>query len=178
MIESLLHRDRAIVISALTGMALLSWVYIFAGAGTGMPALHMSGLPTATHSGDAMLPMEPIPWTFNHALIIFVMWWLMMLATMLPSAAPDPTLRRTDAQASGARALHRYRALRRWVPGSVGRVQHYRCCLAMAARSHRNALVDDGYHQHRTRWASPHRCRIMAVHAPKVRLLATLSCSR
>jgi predicted metal-binding membrane protein len=94
-----LQRDRIIVIGALAGVVLLSWIYILSGAGTGTLASHMSGLPTATaghstppqtgmHMGEPMAAMQPMPWTVTYALLIFVMWWLMMMATMLPSAAP------------------------------------------------------------------------------------------
>jgi predicted metal-binding membrane protein len=85
-LESVLQRDRTVVGGALAGIVLLSWTYILAGAGTGMPALDMSGLPTAMSA--PMAAMQPTPWTDGYALLIFVMWWLMMLATMLPSAAP------------------------------------------------------------------------------------------
>lgn len=54
----------------------------------GEPALRMSGFPTAPRMTDPMSMMQPAPWTFGFALLIFVMWWLMMVATMLPSAAP------------------------------------------------------------------------------------------
>jgi predicted metal-binding membrane protein len=105
-LEAVLQRDRTIVGVALAGMVLLSWTYILVGAGTGMTALEMSGLSTAIRMSDPMtampmgapmatMPMgtpmaamQPIPWTVGYALIIFVMWWLMMLATMLPSATP------------------------------------------------------------------------------------------
>jgi predicted metal-binding membrane protein len=48
----------------------------------------MSALPTAMPVSDAMAAMQPMPWTAGYALIIFIMWWLMMVATMIPSAAP------------------------------------------------------------------------------------------
>ena len=87
-LESVLRRDRTIVGGALAGMVLLSWTYILAGAGTGMPALPMSGLPTAMRMNDPMAVMQPTPWTVGYLLVVFVMWWLMMMAMMLPSAAP------------------------------------------------------------------------------------------
>jgi predicted metal-binding membrane protein len=87
-LESVLRRDRTIVVGALIGMVLLSWTYVLAGAGTGMPALSMSGLPTATHLSSPIAVMQPMPWTVGYSLVVFVMWWLMMLAMMLPSAAP------------------------------------------------------------------------------------------
>ena len=87
-IEAFLRRDRVVVGWALAGLVILSWTYLLVGAGTGTPALHMSGFPTAPRMNDPMSMMQPAPWTFGYALLIFVMWWLMMLATMLPSAAP------------------------------------------------------------------------------------------
>lgn len=87
-LEAFLQRDRKIVGWALASLVILSWTYIFVGGGTGTPAFQMSGLPTAPHVSDPMAAMQPLPWTVGYALLIFVMWWLMMLATMLPSAAP------------------------------------------------------------------------------------------
>jgi predicted metal-binding membrane protein len=87
-LESLLRRDRTIVGGALAGMVLLSWSYILVGAGTGMSALQMSGLPTGMRMNSPIAVLQPAPWTVGYALVIFFMWWLMMLAMMLPSAAP------------------------------------------------------------------------------------------
>src|SRR6202022_4535074 len=73
---------------ALAGLVILSWTYILVGGGTGTPAFQMSALPTAPRVSDQMAAMQPMPWTVGYALLMFAMWWLMMLATMLPSAAP------------------------------------------------------------------------------------------
>ena len=83
-LEAILKRDRAVVVVALVGTVVASWAYILAGAGTGMPALGMSGLPTAD---GAMATMQPAPWTAHYAALMLVMWWLMMVAMMLPSSA-------------------------------------------------------------------------------------------
>jgi predicted metal-binding membrane protein len=32
--------------------------------------------------------MEPLAWTLGYAGLMFAMWWVMMAAMMLPSAAP------------------------------------------------------------------------------------------
>lgn len=32
--------------------------------------------------------MSPMPWTPGYAMLMFTMWWIMMIAMMLPSAAP------------------------------------------------------------------------------------------
>ncbi|CAN0487912.1 unnamed protein product, partial [Phaeothamnion confervicola] len=40
-------------------------------------------------SGDALMsPASPEPGTIAYAVLLFIMWWTMMLAMMLPSAAP------------------------------------------------------------------------------------------
>jgi predicted metal-binding membrane protein len=87
-LETFLKRDRSIVGWALAGFVILSWSYILLGGALGTPALQMSGFPTAPNVSDPMAAMQPVSWTAGYALLIFVMWWLMMLATMLPSAAP------------------------------------------------------------------------------------------
>jgi predicted metal-binding membrane protein len=87
-LERALRRDRTIVGASLAAIVLLAWTYILAGAGTGMSALHMSGIPTAMRMNGPMAAMQPMPWNVGYSLLIFVMWWLMMLAMMLPSAAP------------------------------------------------------------------------------------------
>ena len=55
-------------------------------------AASMSGHETMTaasdHSSMAGILMSPVTWTPGYALLMFSMWWLMMIAMMLPSAAP------------------------------------------------------------------------------------------
>lgn len=87
-LEAFLQRDRIIVVWALTALVILSWAYLLAGGGMGTPALQMSGLPTAPRVSDPMAAMQPMPWSVGYAFLNFAMWWLMMLATMVPSAAP------------------------------------------------------------------------------------------
>jgi predicted metal-binding membrane protein len=84
-LESVLRRDRAVVIAILVGVITLAWIYILLGAGTGMTAIDMvrgSEMPTMP---DVMVP---VAWTLGYAGLMFVMWWAMMAAMMLPSAAP------------------------------------------------------------------------------------------
>jgi predicted metal-binding membrane protein len=54
-----------------------------AGAGMEMSAVEM----TAMAGMDGWL-MRPAVWTPAYAVLIFAMWWVMMVAMMLPSAAP------------------------------------------------------------------------------------------
>ena len=100
-LEALLRRDRQIVIAALVLVLLLSWGYLFAGAGTGMDMGKMVGAGADTmasgQSGDSTWrSMEGRPgdtaatgrWRLSDGLMMFLMWWIMMVAMMLPSAAP------------------------------------------------------------------------------------------
>ncbi len=74
MLEALLRHDRATEIGALAAITLLAWVYMFAGAGMGDGS--MAGMSVRT------------VWTAAHAAVVFAMWWIMMVAMMLPSASP------------------------------------------------------------------------------------------
>src|ERR1700751_571587 len=85
VLEAVLRRDRFVVIVALVAVIVVSWIWIVLGAGTGMSAVamtQMAGMPDM----DAM--MERAVWTPGYALLIFAMWWVMMVAMMLPGAAP------------------------------------------------------------------------------------------
>jgi len=84
-IESALKRDRFIVVCALALVFALAWTYLLSGAGTGMSAIEMTRM-TVANSGMVML--TPAVWDLNYAVIMFVMWWVMMTAMMLPSATP------------------------------------------------------------------------------------------
>ncbi len=101
-LEHVLLRDRVVVITALFLVIAACWIYIFAGAGMGVPALDMTSLSMALGWADqkemgdmssgmvsAMTSMAtPAVWTLGYAILMFFMWWVMMLAMMLPSAAP------------------------------------------------------------------------------------------
>ena len=111
VLESVLERDRTVVITGLVVVIALSWIYILMGAGMGMSAFEMTttALPGASSSmnmggqdsgmssqkamGGAMkmahsAMMQPAVWTRSYAVLMFFMWWVMMVAMMLPSAAP------------------------------------------------------------------------------------------
>ena len=77
------------VLAALACIVAVSWIYLLAGAG--MPKMDMGG-------GKVML-MPPPSWSVGYAAIIFAMWTIMMVAMMLPSAAP--TILRVANRAHG-----------------------------------------------------------------------------
>jgi predicted metal-binding membrane protein len=79
MLRALLRRDRATVLVSLVVVIILAWGYLILGAGIETDEMDMGG-------GQVML-MAP-SWTPNYAALIFLMWAIMMVAMMLPSAAP------------------------------------------------------------------------------------------
>ncbi len=83
-IERAVKRDRTIVLVALIAVIVLSWIYVLSGAGTGMSAFEM----TRMSSAGATAMMMPAEWSLEYAGVMFLMWWVMMLAMMLPSATP------------------------------------------------------------------------------------------
>src|SRR4029453_11158502 len=83
-IESVLKRDRIVVIGALSMVVVVSWAYVLAGAGMDMSAFEM----TRMISGEPGMVMTPAGWGIGYASLMFFMWWVMMIAMMLPSAAP------------------------------------------------------------------------------------------
>ena len=109
-LTALLKRDRLVVVTALVTVIAAAWIYILAGAGTGMSVLDMTALTNrpagpAQGGGDApgmamgegpsgalqdmaTAAMAPTAWTPGYAVLMVFMWWIMMMAMMLPSAAP------------------------------------------------------------------------------------------
>jgi len=78
-LEAALGRERAVIVAALAGVVVVAWAYILAGAGLEMPVDAPDGTPGV---------MAPMAWTPGYAVLVFFMWWVMMIAMMLPSAAP------------------------------------------------------------------------------------------
>ena len=102
-LESVLRRDRLVVVIALVAVIVLSWVYVLAGAGMGMSAFEMTRMTQPVGVIDSTQPsvqgmsmggtavggtMVTGVWTVGYAVVIFFMWWVMMFGMMLPSAAP------------------------------------------------------------------------------------------
>jgi predicted metal-binding membrane protein len=99
--ERLLQRERLITIVGLATLCMLAWLYIVMGAGLGMTAWETTRLalfphemaavtPPATMSGMNMDAPAPRPGAWDPAewALIIAMWWIMMIAMMVPSAAP------------------------------------------------------------------------------------------
>jgi predicted metal-binding membrane protein len=80
VLEHLIRRDRMIVAVGLAGVVALAWGYVVTGAGMD------------TTMVDMAMDDMPMPWSPSYAVLLFVMWWVMMIAMMVPSAAPTVLL--------------------------------------------------------------------------------------
>jgi predicted metal-binding membrane protein len=103
-LEAVLKRDRFVLATGLLLVIVAAWVWIMVGAGMSMNAFEMTTIskqPDIANASAAvmkdtvisdtsasMLVMQPAVWTPGYALLMFSMWWVMMVAMMLPSAAP------------------------------------------------------------------------------------------
>lgn len=85
-VERLVRHDRLIVLGAVVVIVVLALVYTASGVGMGMSAIDMTRM---MQSADAPPGMGgAVHWSMAYALLIFLMWWIMMIAMMTPSAAP------------------------------------------------------------------------------------------
>jgi predicted metal-binding membrane protein len=74
-----LRHDRAVVLGSLAVVILLAWGYLLLGAGIDMETMNMGG-------GQMMVMLSQ--WSPGYGVVVFAMWAVMMVAMMLPSAAP------------------------------------------------------------------------------------------
>lgn len=104
--EAALGRHRTVSLAALALLVILAWGWLVSGAGMGMDPLYSweppgiddqaememagamphgmsDGMPNMKMAGAAPMQMHPAPFP-----VTFAMWWIMMVAMMLPSAAP------------------------------------------------------------------------------------------
>jgi predicted metal-binding membrane protein len=120
-VERLLRRERAVTAAALGVLCALAWFYLLNGAGFGAAGWGMTGLsPPARPDTGAMagmdmagmdmgggVEMHPQAWSVGVWALAVAMWWTMMVAMMVPSAAPTILLygqvqRRAWAQGQAA----------------------------------------------------------------------------
>ena len=83
-IENILKRERWVVIAGLSAIVALAWLWLLAGAGTGMNIWRM----TTWSFPPPIKPNMVAEWSLTYALLMLSMWWVMMIAMMTPSAAP------------------------------------------------------------------------------------------
>ena len=80
--EAILKRDRAIVVAALAAITLLAWGYLV------YEARAMYHTSVCYCAGMKMSGPDTGPWSVGTLLPLFLMWAEMMVAMMIPSAAP------------------------------------------------------------------------------------------
>ena len=76
--KAVLTKDRLAPLAALAGVTLLAWIYLGLLSSRVMP-LDSDGMGMA---------MAPVGWSAGDAAWMFLMWAVMMIGMMLPSAAP------------------------------------------------------------------------------------------
>jgi predicted metal-binding membrane protein len=87
-IEATMRRDRLIVIACLAAISALSWLYLV-GMALDMGDMSMGDADSsAMAASEAMMAMRAQPWDLAYFLAMFVMWAIMMVGMMIPSAAP------------------------------------------------------------------------------------------
>ena len=86
VLERLLAKDQVIVLCAVTAVTLAAGLYTVLGVGMPMSALEMTGM--ARSIGAPMDMGVAGDWSVPRALLMFLMWWIMMIAMMTPSAVP------------------------------------------------------------------------------------------
>ncbi|WP_176828002.1 DUF2182 domain-containing protein [Ruegeria marina] len=86
--DRILKRDRLIVAVGLALVVVLAAVYTVMGAGMPMSAITMTQMAIEMPG----MMMASTDWTPRYGLLVFLMWWVMMIAMMVPSAAPTVLL--------------------------------------------------------------------------------------
>ena len=82
MLEQLIRRDRLLMAFGLTVTAVLAWIYLLRATA----AMNTMAADAQMHAAMGMADMRM--WGASDWLGLFVMWAVMMVAMMLPSAAP------------------------------------------------------------------------------------------
>jgi len=87
-LEALLRRDRTIVIAALILVTALAWGYVlWLVADMDMGGMDMSGFRMVP-AGLGLMKPGTLPWSAIEFAFVFVMWAVMMIGMMIPSATP------------------------------------------------------------------------------------------
>jgi len=92
-LENVLKRDRVVVLCGLIFLTVVAWTYVLYQAHE-MNSMNMQGPRMKMEMPmDMKMPMEMTmpqlqPWQPTQLVLIFVMWAVMMVAMMIPSAAP------------------------------------------------------------------------------------------
>ena len=86
--ERIFRRDRALVIIALAALSLVSWIYLaILAADMAAGDMSLMGMEQMATMGQAMTQTMS-GWTLTTFVLMALMWWIMMVGMMVPSAAP------------------------------------------------------------------------------------------
>lgn len=81
-VNSIMRRDRWIVLFSLFSITALAWLYLT------LLAANMNDMAATSTMGDAMTKMRIAPWTAVDFILMLIMWMVMMIGMMVPSASP------------------------------------------------------------------------------------------
>ena len=85
---AVVRRDRLVVVLALILLSALAWSYLlWLSADMGMGGMDMSGFRMIPSGMGLMVPAHT-PWPAIEFAFVFVMWTVMMVGMMVPSAVP------------------------------------------------------------------------------------------
>jgi predicted metal-binding membrane protein len=84
---AIFQRERLIIGCCLAAVVIVSWLYLFH-TKTAMPGMDMSGMNMSGMDMTGMAMPQMQQWTPTAVFLLFVMWAVMMVAMMVPSAAP------------------------------------------------------------------------------------------
>ncbi len=88
-LEAVLRRDRLIVASAIGVIVALAWAYVlWLAADMNMDGMNMSGFRMVPAGMGMIMAPAATPWSAVEFAFMFVMWVVMMIGMMAPSAAP------------------------------------------------------------------------------------------
>lgn len=110
LVERALARDHVLVIAALGVVTMLAWAWTLSHGRTATGVSGHAGM-SDMRGMDGMSGMSamlataasPASWSAAHALLMFVMWWVMMVAMMVPGASPLVLLAAAVHRRAGAR---------------------------------------------------------------------------
>ncbi|PRY22572.1 putative metal-binding membrane protein [Aliiruegeria haliotis] len=98
VVERFLKRDRMLLGLLIGLLFVLAGIYTIVGVGMNMSALEMTAMRGMR---DMAGPRTPGDWSLAYAGLVFLMWWVMMIAMMLPSIAPMVLLHSALARRCG-----------------------------------------------------------------------------
>jgi predicted metal-binding membrane protein len=82
-LKTAVQRDAIVPLLGVVVVVSLAWLWLLMGVGMESTMADMTRM-----SGMDGWMMQPAQWGVGYALVMFAMWWVMMIAMMLPSAAP------------------------------------------------------------------------------------------